>query len=138
MSEEQNLQTVRDAYAAFSRGDIPSVIDLLTDDVAWELPGPAQIPYAGSYHGKDRTLEFFRRLSESDEVQSFEPQRFFADGDMVVVLGTYGARIKATGKTATADWVHAFTLRGGKVARWYEYLDTAAYAKAYEQTPATV
>ena len=136
MSEQQNLQVIRDAYAAFSRGDIESVLNVLTDDVVWELPGPAQIPYAGVYNGKPEVAQFFSRLAGSEDVQTFEPQQFFANGDMVVVLGRYAARVKANGKTAEADWVHAFTVRAGKIARWHEYLDTATYAKAYEQTPA--
>lgn len=138
MNEQQNIQTVRDAYSAFTRGDIQTVLDALTDDVDWELPGPSQIPYAGTFHGKNGAAEFFRILMESDEVEAFEPQRFFADGDMVVALGRYSARVKATGKSATAEWAHAFTLRDGKVAKWHEYVDTGTYAKAYEQTAARV
>ena len=136
MAEHENLQIVTDAYDAISRGDIQSVMEHLTDDVAWELPGPEQIPYAGSFHGKSGASEFFRRLAESDEVQAFEPKRFFADGDMVVVLGHYTARVRTTGQTADADWVHVFTLRGGKVSSWREYFDTASYAQAYAPSPA--
>jgi ketosteroid isomerase-like protein len=138
MNEQQNLQTVRDAYAAFTRGDIQGVLDVCADDIEWETPGPSQIPYAGIFHGKEDVAEFFRILAQTDDVEQFQPQRFFADGDMVIVLGRYAARVKSTGKSVTADWVHAFTMRGGKVARWREYLDTASYAKAYEQTAARV
>ena len=131
MSEQQNVQTIKDAYAAFGRGDVAAILALLTDDVTWELPGPAEIPYAGLRRGRDGAAEFFRRLAESDEVQVFEPRRFLADGNLVVVLGRYEARVKATGKTAADDWVHVFEFRDGKVASWKEYYDTAEYAKAY-------
>lgn len=131
MSDQQNLQIIKDAYAAFRSGDIPALLSSLSDDVTWELPGPAEIPYAGMRHGRDGAAEFFRLLSESDEVQVFEPRRFLADSDVVVVLGRYEARVKSTGKTAATDWVHVFELRDGKVTSWREYYDMLSYARAY-------
>lgn len=132
MTEQQNLQTIRDAYAAFGRGDVAGVLASLTDDVVWETQGPSQIPYAGVFHGKDGVSRFFEILGRTEDVQAFEPQRFFAEGDMVVVLGRYAATIKANGNHAETQWVHTFTFRDGKVAKYCEYLDTAKYAQAYE------
>lgn len=132
MAEQQNLQTIRDAYAAFVRGDIAGVLAHLSDDVVWETQGPSQIPYAGVFHGKDGVSKFFQILGQTEDVQAFEPERFFADGDMVVVLGRYAARVKANGNDAKTQWVHTFTFREGKIAKYCEYLDTAAFAQAYE------
>lgn len=132
MAEQENLQIIRDAYAAFVRGDVAEVLACLTDDVVWDTLGPPQIPYGGVFHGKDGVAEFFSVLAESDEVQAFEPQRFFADGDMVVVLGHYEATVKATGNPAETDWVQTFKFRDGKVAEYCEYFDSAKYAEAYE------
>lgn len=58
MSEQQNIQTVKDAYAAFERGDVPAILAMLTDDVGWEMPGPAEIPYAGYVAEKTERLNF--------------------------------------------------------------------------------
>jgi hypothetical protein len=138
MSEQQNLEVIRAAYEAFGRGDVPGVLNALTDDVEWFTPGPTQIPYAGTFRGKGGVAEFFRILSESEDVQIFEPERFFADGDSVIVLGRYAARVKNTGRTAQTDWVQAFTFRDGKVAKYREYYDTARYALAYERAGAAV
>lgn len=138
MAEQENLRTITDAYDAFSRGDIPFILARLTDDVTWESPGPKEIPSAGTYSGKAGVTEFFHRLSGSDDVQLFEPQHFFADGNMVVVLGRYKAQVKSTGQVADLDWVHVFTFRGDKVASWKEYFDTAKVAQAYEPSSVTV
>jgi ketosteroid isomerase-like protein len=134
MSERGNEQTIRHAYAAFQRGDIPMVLSKLTDDVQWTLPGKPDVPYAGTYHGQQGVAEFFQRLSKTEDVQTFEPRTFLSAGDLVVVLGHYAARVKATGQTAQTDWVHVFTFRDGKVASWQEYYDTASYARAYRAT----
>jgi uncharacterized protein len=131
MSETGNIEVVKDAYAAFGRGDVPAILQSLTDDVTWHLMGPSEIPYAGLRHGRAGAAAFFSLLAGSDDVQLFEPRRFLADGDVVVVLGRYEARVKSTGKVAKTDWVHVFEFRDGKVASWREYLDAAAYAEAY-------
>lgn len=132
MSEQQqHIEQVRAAYEAFLRGDVAGVLDKLTDDVIWETQGPAEIPYAGTFKGKDGVTQFFRILADVEEPQAFEPRRFFADGDMVVVLGRYAARVKANGAHAETEWVHTFTFRDGKVAAYREYLDGAKYAQAY-------
>jgi uncharacterized protein len=132
MAEQENLRIIRDAYAAFVRGDIATVLANLTDDVVWDTLGPAQIPYAGVFRGKDGVAQFFGIFAENDEVQAFEPRRFFAEGDMVVVLGHYAARIKSTGNLAEIDWVQTFKFRDGKVAEYRDYFDSAKYAQAYE------
>ena len=137
MSEQEHVRVIKDAYDAFRRGDVPTILGAITDDVEWETQGPPQIPYAGKVRGKEAVAQFFRTLSQTEDVEAFEPKRFFADGDMVVVLGHYAARVKTTGRKAEADWVHTFTFRGDKVAKYCEYMDTAAYAKAYA-VPATV
>jgi ketosteroid isomerase-like protein len=138
MSEQENLRLIKNAYAAFARGDIPAVLQVLADDVEWRTDGPPEIPYAGTFRGKSGASEFFQKLDASDDIQAFEPLRFFAEGDMVVVFGRYAARVKTTGQIAKADWVHTFVVRDGKVAAYREYLDSAAYAQAYQKvkTPA--
>lgn len=137
MAEQENLQTVREGYAAFAGGDMKRLLEQFTDDVVWEVPGSALVPQAGIYQGKDGVARFFQVLSETEDPEAFEPQRFFADGDMVVVLGRYAARVKSTGNHVQSDWVHVFTLRDGKVCRYQIYLDTEKYAQAYE-TAATL
>lgn len=137
MSEQQNLKVIQDAYEAFKQGDILKVLDGLTDDVEWQTEGPPEIPQARTFHGLDGAAEFFRLLSQNEDVQKFEPQRFFADGDMVVVLGRYEARVKNTGKLIQADFVHTFMFRNGKVAKHRQYFDTAEYAKAYHPAATT-
>jgi ketosteroid isomerase-like protein len=138
MNEQQNLEVIRNAYAAFQSGDIPGLLSKLTDDVEWFTPGPSQIPYAGTFRGKGGVTEFFRILSESEDVQIFEPEHLFADDDTVVAIGRYAARVKETGRTAQADWVQQFTFRDGKIAKYREYYDTAKFAQAYERAGAAV
>jgi ketosteroid isomerase-like protein len=68
MSAQENVQVVQRAYAAFSRGDIPALLNTLTEDVEWFIPGPPQIlPYAGQRRGREG--------SRSSSVCWMEPKR---------------------------------------------------------------
>jgi ketosteroid isomerase-like protein len=50
------------------------------------------IPYADLRRGRDGVTGCFGAFAKALEVARFEPQRFFATDDMVVVLGRYTKR----------------------------------------------
>jgi ketosteroid isomerase-like protein len=125
MSEQQNIAIVQRGYDAFGRGDIEALMALFDRDIQWDTPGPTELPTAGSRRGLEQVRGFFQTLNETFEIQRFEPKTFLGQGDIVVVLGDDTARVRATGKVIVSPWVHAFTLRDGKVTRFQEYLDTA-------------
>jgi uncharacterized protein len=136
MHEQENLQVVHQAYAAFGQGDVAGVLAVLTKDVRWSTPGPSDvIPYAGSRTGHEQVAGYFEAFGGAVEVTQFEPQRFFAQEDMVVVLGHYAFRVKSTGKAVNTDWVHAFTLRDRKIVAFRGYEDSAAVAAAFANQP---
>lgn len=139
MSEQDNIQIVKEAYAAFKRGDIPAVLDKLSDDVVWFLPGPADIlPVAGERRGREQVGQFFSALDENQEARQFEPQEFVAQGEKVVVLGQYRWLVKNTGREFASDWAHVFTVRDGKVVGFREYYDTFACVDAYRAASAAI
>lgn len=125
-SEQANVQTVQQAYAAFGRGDIPAVLGMLSDDVEWLEPGSAEaLPWGGRRRGREQVGQFFQALDSALDFEAFEPREFIAQGDVVVVLGSERARVKAGGSVVTTDWAMVFTLRDGKIARFRDYYDTA-------------
>jgi ketosteroid isomerase-like protein len=126
-----NVDVVQATYEAFGRGDIPALLDLLTDDVEWTLQGPSAIPFAGPRRGREGVAEFFSLLGDTIEFQQFEPREFVAQGDTVVVVGFERNLIKPTGRTFEQEWAHVYTLRDGKIAKGRFFEDTAAYAVAF-------
>lgn len=131
MSEQQNTKVVQDAYAAFGRGDIESLINSLADDVEWIVPGEGLIPQAGTYRGKEELRGFFSKLPETIDFEKFEPRTFVAQGENVVALGSYSGKAQPGGAPFAAEWAMVFGLRGGQIARFREYTDTASIASAY-------
>ena len=130
MGTAENLQVVREGYAAFGRGDVAGLLALMAEDVAWEIPG-AGLPLAGTYRGREGVANFFQKLGEQTEILDFQPREFLADGDRVLVVGWESFKVKATGRVAEAHWIMSFTVRDGKISAFREYTDTKAIADAY-------
>ena len=133
MSERTNAEIVQQGYEAFGRGDIPALLDLLTDDVEWTLQGPSVSPFAGTRYGREGVAEFFSVLDETLEFEQFEPREFVAQGDTVVVVGFERSVSKATGHTIEQEWAHVYTLRDGKIAKGRYFEDTAAQVAAFHR-----
>jgi ketosteroid isomerase-like protein len=132
MSAEENVQTAKEGYAAFGRGDVPAILELLTDDVEWIEPGPADVlPAAGTYRGKEEVARFFATLGENLDLHRFEPHEFIAQGDHVVVLIHSEGTVKRTGRKVTDHLANVWTFKGGKLARFEVFSDTAAGVAAY-------
>jgi uncharacterized protein len=130
MNEQENINLVKKSYELFLQGDIAGVIQMATDDVEWETPGPSEIPIAGKYKGKEQVAQFFSKLANTFEPVSFTPQEFIAQNDKVVTLGEYTWRVKSNGRTFFSKWAHVSTIRNGKFSSFREYGDTAAAVDA--------
>jgi uncharacterized protein len=133
MSEQENTGLVQQAYGYFQSGDIPAVLDLLSEDVEWLLPEVGGVPGGGNWHGREQVGQFFQTLSDTEEVRQFEPREFVAQDDKVVALGHYAWHVKSTGREWESDFAHVFTVRDGRVTGFQEYTDTAALADAFRE-----
>ena len=130
-SDSDNLGIVRKIYEAFGKGDLATILNLLADGVDWAYPGPKDIPFGGSWHGRDRVAQFFAAVGEHLEVLDFGVGQFIAQEDTVVVLGHERMRVKTTGRVYETEWAHVYTLRQGRVERFREYANSAAVAEAF-------
>jgi uncharacterized protein len=126
-----NVEVVQEIYEAVGRGDIPAVLELLTDNVEWTFQGPSAIPFAGTRRGRGGVAEFFL-VGENVEFEQFEPREFVVQGNMVAVLGYERSVIKPTGRTLEQEWTHVYTLRDGKIAKFRAFEDTAALVVAFD------
>jgi ketosteroid isomerase-like protein len=136
MNPQDNVKIAKQAYENYRAGNIPSLLKLVSDNVEWVLPEVPGVAVSGTRQGRDGVTDFFRTLEESQEVISFEPQQFIAQGDKVVVLGRYSFRVKGTRQQFDSDWAHLFTIQNGQITRFQEFTDTAAVAVAYRKAVA--
>lgn len=125
MADNANLNAAQEAYAAFGRGDIPAVLAAMSDDIEWVMLGPSDLPWAGTFRGKQAVGEWFQRLGENLEFRVFQPKEWIAQGDKVAVLLRGEATYRKTGKPIDQDEVHWMTFRDGKMVRFQAFEDTA-------------
>lgn len=131
MDPQENTKLVQQGYQHFKSGNIPALLDMLSDTVEWIFPDMEGIAIGGKRRGRKEVADFYAKLAETQELLSFEPREFVAQGDKVIVLGHYSFRIKATGQQFESDFAEAFNIKNGKVTRFQEYCDTAAAEVAY-------
>lgn len=82
-----NLDTVKQMYEAYGRGDIPAILDKLDENVEWdtETSTPGGVPWLEPRRGKASIPGFFESLAPL-EFTRFEPHTFFESGEKVFVL----------------------------------------------------
>jgi ketosteroid isomerase-like protein len=132
MGTQENKQLVMEGYRLFQSGDIRALLDRYHDDAEWLGPESELLPFAGPFHGKAGIAQFFAKLDAAVRSIRFEPKQMIAEGEQVVVTGEASWMAKPTGRSYDSAWVHVFTLRDGKVARFQSYYDTAASEKAFQ------
>jgi ketosteroid isomerase-like protein len=129
MSTQENVQTVKDFFAAMGGGDKQRLLSLVAEDIEWIVPGE-DWPLAGMHRGHAGLADVLQKASEEIEMTYPEPPEYVAQGDRVLVVGVATGKIKATNKPFKDDWVFAITVRNGKVTKIREYIDTQALARA--------
>jgi ketosteroid isomerase-like protein len=134
MAAAENVQLIKNAYAAFQKGDIAALLNSCDENV--ESLGITAtggvLPQAGVRHGRIAVAEFFEHVAETTGFTAFKPREFVAQRDTVVAVGDYVARMTSGGQWKSSTWVMLFTVRHGKVVRFREYSDGAPIVRAYK------
>lgn len=129
MSLQENVQTVKDFFAAIGQGDKQALLALCAEDIEWIIPGE-DWPLAGTHRGHAGLADVLQKAAETMETSFPEPPEFVAQGDRIMVLGVATGRVKATNKAFEDHWVFAIIVRDGKLTNIREYIDTQALARA--------
>jgi uncharacterized protein len=129
MSIEENVQIVKNFFAAMGSYNEHDLLALAAEDIEWIIPGEGW-PLAGTHRGHAELAAVLKKASEEVEMTYPEPPEFVAQGDRVLVVGVATGKIKATNKPFKDDWVFAITVRNGKLTNIREYIDTQALARA--------
>ena len=122
--EKSNLELVQEIYGHFSTGNIPAVFGMLTDDVNYLIPGSPDIPYAGTFNGKQQVGSFYKILNDTLQYTSFDINSFTVDGDKIIVQGKFAGFAKTTNKNFATDWIMIWTFSEGKVKQHQTFLDS--------------
>src|ERR1700731_4860661 len=129
MSTEENVQLVKNFFAAMGSSNARDLLALAAEDIEWIIPGEGW-PLAGTHRGRAELAAVLKKAAEEVETAYPKPPEFVAQGDRVLVVGVPTGKIKATNKSFKDDWVFDITIRDRKVTKIREYIDTQALARA--------
>jgi ketosteroid isomerase-like protein len=115
---------VRRQYLASARGDLEALRATLADDVEWtEMAG---FPLAGTYRTPGGvTTNVMEPLARDWDDWAAHDDTYVVDDENVVVLARYTAANKATGSDINVRVAHHFVVRGGRIVRFEQFVDTA-------------
>ena len=123
-----DLDIVRKIYRDFSAGDAAAILAVFADDVEFRLA--ENHPYrgsAGAWRGKDEIAKrFFAVAGPEWDGWSISVESAIEAAGAVVVEGRYTGVYKPTGRRMDLQVCHVWRFRGGAVASFHQYVDTAA------------
>ncbi len=120
MSQE-NIKTVRDAAAAFNRGDLDAWLEYVADDIDHQAAEGA-LDDQGPIHGKDALRAYVDDwLDTFDDFRSEAVELIDAGEDRVIAVTRISGRAKLSGVEADLTFAALYTVRDGKIVRGREY-----------------
>jgi uncharacterized protein len=136
---KNNIGTVNRIYEAFGKGDVPTIIEYIADDVQWEhwadnSAQKAGVPWMQSRKGKEGVVEFFKSVGEL-EVKDFQILSIMGNENQVAVEFVFEAQLPWTGSHYRDEEIHLWTFNEeGKVIRLRHYADTAKLIAAVKES----
>jgi hypothetical protein len=127
-----NANTIREAYEAFGRGDVPTILAKLDENVEWEYGiSTREVPWFLPRRGIKGAGEFFESLA-AIEFHSFVPKAILEGDNVVVALVDLSFTVKKTGKKVMEeDEAHVWRFNAaGKVVRFRHCADTHQHVQA--------
>ena len=134
---QENIDRVKSFYRAVQNRDFTAAGNLLDANVEWIEPKAEGLWFGGTHRGAKAVLQeviepAFNRVTDF----RVEASQYYDVGEHVLVLGRFSGRVKETGKALDAHTAHIYTLRNGKIARFYAYQDIATLQEALGATQA--
>jgi ankyrin repeat protein/ketosteroid isomerase-like protein len=136
MTDLTARETARRYFDALGRGDIPTAIGCLAEDVEWinlpKTPGVSDvIPWLGTCHGVKEVAESFRIRDQVVTIKEFKPLDLVVDGDIAVGTIHDHATVIATGRDFDIVFASWMTIKAGKIVHWKSYCDASPIVAAF-------
>jgi len=124
MSTEGNKQVAIELFARFTASNIAGVLDTMTEDATWLIPGkPEATPSAGLYTKEKISRLFHTMLKRLKSGLRMTVKSAIAEGDRVAVEVESRGEL-TNGRIYSQQYHFLLEFRGGKICAVREYLDT--------------
>lgn len=130
MINDSNLVNLKDAYKLWheSRGSFHGAfVELSAEDIKFESIGGGEkaIAFTRLRSGKEELHDYFDGLAADWKMNHYTMDKFVADGDEIVAIGSCGWTNRHTGKSVETKKVDCWTFKDGKAVELIEMFDTA-------------
>ena len=128
-----NAELVKQVYQSFSTGDVPAVLAAFDPEIKWHaceslpLVSDVSLPLTGH----DQVVQYiFAQIADYIDGFHIDIDTIFGSGDQVAMGGYYRGVWKASGKEFKVNAAHIWTVRDGKLSRFFQAIDTANMMEA--------
>lgn len=122
-----NLDLVKQAYSNFATGNVEAVLAVFDPAIEWhECKGMPFVKEDGIFKGHEAIVtNVFMNLPVYFDGFNIAVNQIFGTDDKVVMEGYYQGINKATGNPFKANATHVWTVKNGKLIRFFQAVDTA-------------
>ena len=115
----EDMDTVRRAYDAFARGDLPALQQLLSADIEWRTT--PDVPFLGNYRGIDQFLAALNEWTEPFDEMTTEVEEIIDAGDRAIVRHRMRGRGTDSGVEVDLVLWQVVTVENGQLSRMHDY-----------------
>lgn len=116
--QQQIIEVLRAAYAAFNRGDIEAAVASFDPQIEWIEP--VEFPGGGSYRGRDGAKQYLSHSRNSMEGAS-EPEQFIVVRDHIVVYVYAHVRPKGASAWQEVRLADVYTIRERNIVAMHAF-----------------
>ncbi len=113
---QKNVEIVRAAFDAWSRGDIDSILQLVDPEIV--VMQPPEVPDAMTRHGRAGVMDAIGAWPGQWDDYRIEIVQIVEAGDHVAVRAHQRGRGKGSGVEVEGETWFVFGFRNGKVMEW--------------------
>ncbi|HZO58879.1 MAG TPA: nuclear transport factor 2 family protein [Solirubrobacterales bacterium] len=129
-----NVETIKAVYSAFGRGDVPAILEMLSDDVRWEhwenyFAHREGVAWLEPRTGREGAAEFFEVVGTFD-IAEFSVLDIMASDQQVAATILIDAKVPGGGRLRDEE-IHLWTFdTDGRICAMRHYADTAKHIAA--------
>lgn len=127
-----SVELIQSVYAAFARGDVAFIASKVAPGARWDFNvAKSEVPWHTPIVGPAEVPKFIGAFIGNVALEAFEPRRFIAAEDEVIVHIRLAYVIKKSGRRVDQQQLHWWTVRGGVIERLRHFEDTAQVLGAW-------
>ena len=127
---QQDIEVVKQTYAAFARGDIETVLAAFDPDIEWVEPEGYFPGARGTHHGVEAVRRIFSVYPTHWDEFAADMEQYIDAGEHVIAIGRARFRPKGSDTLHSSQLANVWTMRDGKAVRLQVFNDTALIWRA--------